>query len=108
MLVAPARNTIRAERAAAIADGPTLAKGNRRFQVQRVSVTYRWDVDRWATQHAAATGAVFKKDGTPGLVDATRTFWGSGCPVWLTEIVNQLRPHGTPVTRTSEFEVQAP
>ena len=106
MKVTPRHSTIRAERSADITDGPILGKGTRTFRAQRIVIAYLWNGTRWTMQHTDIYGPVIKKDGTPGLVDARRTYWPTGSlPEWTGAIIEALRPVGPPLTDAVEFEV---
>lgn len=106
MKITPRRSTIRAERGADITDGPTLGKGTRTFQAQRIHITYLWNDNRWTMQHTDIYGPVIKKDGTPGLIEARRTYWPSGqIPEWVVELTQELRPTGAPLIYSNGFEI---
>lgn len=97
-------------RHALITDGPVLSAGHadgKKFRAERIRVGYQWNGQGWSDSRYSTevSGTNIKKDGTPGQIDVTVRFYGD-TPVWVTEIVNQLRPHGTPVTRTTQFEVE--
>lgn len=96
-------------RHALITDGPILTAhaDRKQFRAERIRVDYQWNGQGWSDSRytTEVSGTNIKKDGTPGQMDVTVRFYGD-VPVWVTEIVNQLRPHGTPVTRTSQFEVE--
>lgn len=96
-------------RHALITDGPILTAhaDRKQFRAERIVVSYRWNGQGWSDSRytTEVSGTNIKKDGTPGQMDVTVRFYGD-IPAWVTEIVNQLRPHGTPDTRTTQFEVE--
>lgn len=96
-------------RHALITDGPVLTahRDGKKFRAERIRVHYQWDGTDWSDSRYGTEvfGTNIKKDGTPGQMDVTVRFYND-IPVWVTEIVNQLRPHGAPVTRTTQFEVE--
>lgn len=98
-------------RHALITDGPVLSAGHadgKEFRAERIRVAYTWNGESWSDSRYTTeiSGANIKKDGTPGQMDVTRRFYGD-VPAWVTDVVNRLRPHGTPLLPVVQFEVEA-
>lgn len=96
-------------RHALITDGPALTAhaDRKQFRAEGIRINYQWDGQGWSESRYSTEvfGTNLKKDGTLGQMTVTVRFYND-VPVWVTEIVNLLRPHGTPVTRTTQFEVE--
>lgn len=109
MKITPTGSVSRVQHGANITDGPILAKGERRFLAERVWATYILGADGWKLQHIDISGSVIKKDGTPGQLDTTKTWYpghGERPPVWVAALIATLAPQGALRFNTAEYDIQ--
>ena len=111
MRITPAPIHLSVKRSATITDGPILPMSTsttgKKFRLERITVTYTWNGSAWKANGSYSVdlgGTILKKDGTDSLNDHSGRLYGNR-PVWLTEIVARLRPHGTPLFNTDAFDI---
>lgn len=68
---------------------------DRRYFVERLTVTYMWDSQRWGAKTLVAAGSMVKKDGKPGAVFAENLWvlpsW-QDLPGCAPRMLEELRP----------------